>query len=80
MNGKKFSVAAQYSLIQIVTRTLRVLATRWLRLSEELCELNAALGNADGSHGAVAARAPPRMNIMPNGAELNRLADVTPGR
>jgi transposase len=38
-----FRPTAEPSLIQVVKRTMRLLATRWLRLSEELCELNAAL-------------------------------------
>jgi transposase len=38
-----FRPTAEPSLIQVGKRTLRILATRWLRLSEELCELNGAL-------------------------------------
>jgi transposase len=38
-----FRPTGEPSLIQIVKRTMRLLATRWLRLSEELCELNGTL-------------------------------------
>jgi transposase len=52
-----FRPTAEPSLIQIVKRTMRVLATRWLRLSEELCELNAALAMLTAQRGAVSAGA-----------------------
>lgn len=49
-----FRPTSDTSLVQVVKRTMRLLATRWLRLSEELDELNAALAT-------LTARVAPRL-------------------
>lgn len=49
-----FRPTDEAALLQVVKRTMRVLATRWLRLSEELIELNAALAT-------LTARVAPRL-------------------